>query len=156
MSYEVFITMIIIGHIIGDALLQSREMGENKSSNFYVLFSHVSIISVVNGFFAMWFLPPMATINFVILNAVGHFAIDGAIWNLYKLKVRIKARKDFRSQWLLEDHQKIDEGHFNSWLKEKFVPEFKYWKDKDFYTFILTDQALHMLCFIWSLRLVMG
>ena len=146
---ELFLTALILGHIIGDAMLQSRKMGETKSSNPVVLLQHIGILSVFVFWISFLFLPLHIAAAFTCLNAVAHAVIDGSIWNLYKFKVRISAASEYNAIFTSRTKRPFDD-----YLKNVFIPKFKYWKDKDFYTFIIIDQMLHVLCFIWLLRLV--
>lgn len=163
--FEIFITAVLAGHILGDAILQSRDMGEKKSSDIFVLFTHICIVSCVNAISAFLFLPAEAAVLFVLFNAVAHFMIDGSIWNIYKWKVKRQARKIWDTEtskaWnptvsgntIVGD--KVYAG-FKDYLKTYYAPNYQYWKDKSFYTFILVDQALHVLSFIWILKLVLN
>ena len=150
--YELCITLLIAGHIFGDAMLQSREMGEGKSSNPWILFKHVCILSSVTFIISLLFLRPLQAIEFTFYNAVAHALIDGSIWNIYKFKARALARRKYDTEF----DTGASYAKFEDYLQKEFIPNFQYWKDKDFYTFIITDQMLHVLCFIWFLKLVIG
>lgn len=58
-------------------------------------------------------------LNFALMNACVHAFIDMFIWKGYKWKRRFK------------------------------TPDFKYWQDHLFYTFIGFDQLLHGLTIVW-------
>lgn len=68
----------LVIHFLADFLLQSREMGEKKSSSIEWLGKHVLIVLIC-------FLP--FGIEFAVLNAGIHAIIDGSIWNIYKISV---------------------------------------------------------------------
>lgn len=114
----------LILHFISDFLLQSREMGKNKSSNWFYLAQHLIII-----FFA--FLP--FGLKFSTVNAIVHGLIDKNIWNVYKFFVMKRLRKN-KAHPLLEQ-----KGVSSSW---------KYWEDSWFYSTIGFDQLLHTLTLV--------
>jgi uncharacterized membrane protein len=72
------ITLIVL-HFVADFLLQSREMGKRKSSDYKYLFAHLFIQFII-------FLPFIG-VQLSLLNAAIHGIIDKNIWNLYKLFV---------------------------------------------------------------------
>ena len=151
LNLEIAVTCLLLSHFIGDALLQSREMAERKSSDLYILFTHICVVSFVNLLFAGIFFDSTIAIKFTLLNAVGHLLIDGLIWNGYKVTVALKARRFWK-----KNKDTILKGGLVRTQKEiyrAFLPTFKYWKDKNFYTFIVLDQMLHIICFVWALNL---
>lgn len=151
LNLEIAVTCLLFSHFIGDALLQSREMAERKSYDLYVLFTHICVVSFVNLIFAAIFFDSTIAIKFTLLNAVGHLLIDGLIWNSYKITVAWKARKFWK-----KNKEAILKGGLIENQKEiyrAFLPSFKYWKDKNFYSFIVLDQMLHITCFVWALNL---
>lgn len=93
------IIKLFILHFLADFVLQTRKMGQLKSSNWYYLFAHLAIQFAV-------FLP-FTSVAFALGNAVIHGIIDRNIWNLYKLSVKArfgldeKSGKDFK---YYEDH----------------------------------------------------
>lgn len=151
LNLEIAVSCLLLSHFVGDALLQSREMAERKSSDLYVLFTHICVVSFVNLIFAGIFFDSTIAIKFTLLNAVGHLMIDGLIWNGYKFTVVWKAKKFWKKNY---ENLKVADSS-NNWAKcyHAFLPKFKYWKDKNFYTFIVLDQMLHIACFVWALNL---
>lgn len=89
--------LAFITHFIADFLLQSREMGKNKSSNYKFLSQHIGIIFVC-------FLP--FGLKFAAANALIHAIIDKNIWNLYKLYVvsLYESERDAAYHEYWEDH----------------------------------------------------
>jgi len=77
-------------HFIADFILQSREMGEKKSSSFKWLSKHIGIIFIC-------FLP--FGIEFALCNAFIHMLIDACIWNIYKITVYIRDKKATKENW---------------------------------------------------------
>lgn len=107
-------------HFIADFILQSREMGKNKSSNWKYLLAHLSIQFLVFLPFFGW--------QFSLANAAIHGIIDKNIWNLYKIFTLYRL------------------GYFRAWKEGKLdnVTKYhKYWEDHLFYATIGLDQFLH-------------
>lgn len=115
-------------HFLADFILQSREMGKNKSNNFNYLVGHV-LIQVVVFFVGLSFLLsyPKAY-QIACLNGFIHGIIDWYIWRGYKWTVKRKLDKHY------EDDQVAKAYAAANW---------EYWNDKTFYTFIGLDQMLH-------------
>lgn len=107
--------VLIALHFVADFLLQSREMGRKKSTDWRWLGLHLGIQFMV-------FLP-YAGFQFAAMNALLHGIIDRNVWKLYKLSVLMRVSKDMR------------EGLEGSW---------RYWDDHVFYSTIGFDQMLHM------------
>jgi len=114
-------------HFIADFILQSREMGKNKSSSYKWLGLHLLIQFLV-------FLP--IGLKFSLCNAIIHGIIDKNIWNLYKFSAYLRIKKMVEPLYYSEENKKH--------LFEKFGKEWKYWEDHLFYTTIGFDQLLHI------------
>lgn len=131
-------------HFVADFLLQSREMGKNKSSNFSVLLDHLLI-----QFFVL-FIGLLFCVNFqdaypiALLNMVIHGLIDWHIWRGYKVGAHYRMKRG------------IDK-HLYETIEMKEGPEvvWKYYDDHWFYTTIGFDQLLHSLTLVmlWGLYL---
>jgi len=116
------IIQLLILHFIADFLLQSREMGKNKSIYFSFLLEHVVIICGV-FFVALVMHRDLIFGNillFVALNGLIHGLIDWNIWRLYKASIP-------RRFPTLEKLNK-----------------FQYYEDSWFYHTIGLDQMLHV------------
>lgn len=137
-TLAIVLLICLVCHIIGDGYFQTRQMAEAKSASPLVLFHHICTLSVVLLFGLCAFVPIGLLVPILMINGAIHFVIDGTIWNLYKLKVKVRAKKEFAG--LRED--------FDCWLIRDYIPNFAYWKDPTFYNFILIDQALHFLTFV--------
>jgi len=61
------IVILVWMHFVADFLLQSRKVGENKSSSNLILLKHVIIYSIPFFYFG-W--------QFALLNAALHFVVD--------------------------------------------------------------------------------
>lgn len=117
-------------HFIADFILQSREMGKNKSSHFPTLVKHCFIqlaVFLIGGAAWLSYLNPGAPFyiilivagKFALVNAIIHGVIDWNIWKGYKYFATKRAAK-------------------------LAVPEsYAYWEDHWFYTTIGLDQFLH-------------
>lgn len=117
------IVYLLILHYIADFLLQSRDMGKNKSSDPFVLTHHLIIQFAV---FVLGLAPIIQweyAVVFSVLNAAVHGVIDWNIWNLYKMSVMLRLK---RNKELL--------GGADHW---------QYWEDHWFYSTIGLDQLLH-------------
>lgn len=72
---------LVLTHFIADFILQSRKMGQKKSSHIGWLAAHIAIIFVA-------FLP--FGLEFSAWNALTHAIIDATLWNVYKLSVYLR------------------------------------------------------------------
>ncbi len=151
---------IFILHFVADFLLQSRDMGKRKSSEFKVLLQHIGIqfgvIAVgMFGFILYYsFNQPnaalyslyavilgsfMSALIFSAANAVIHGIIDWNIWKLYKLSAGYRLMRPggiyLGKTW----------PESNPELWQKKINEWQYWEDHWFYTTIGFDQLLHGL-----------
>lgn len=122
------IAYMFLLHFIADFLLQSREMGQKKSSDPKFLYKHLAIqwavffigLQVVSGF--------VPVLLFTTLNAAIHGLIDWHIWRGYKYTVK---------GWLENNPDHPDT------ITYKTTGVWRYWDDHVFYTTIGLDQMLH-------------
>ena len=70
------ISVILTGHYIADFVLQTRQMGENKSSSWYWLSAHVAVYTAALWFFALLVLGPVIAMLYVVINGAIHFGAD--------------------------------------------------------------------------------
>ena len=158
------ITMLIaplILHFIADFLLQSREMGKKKSSEFKWLYRHLRIqfgvmlvgmypvilFQLVNKVsagdlllqypvFTLMTTAGVVSFIFAILNTIVHGIIDWNIWKLYKLSAYARIKKEAK------------EGNFGlAWITES-GKNWQYWEDHWFYATIGFDQLLHTVTIV--------
>ena len=83
--------LFTIAHFIGDFVLQSREMGKNKSKYAGVLIAHTLILWSVTVFIGLllgYDMTKAEVLEFATINSVAHMVIDGIVWNIYKAVVR--------------------------------------------------------------------
>lgn len=80
---------LLIVHFIADFLLQRRSVATTKSSNWFAMAEHISIIFLA---FLYW------GWEFALANALIHMVIDRNIWNGYKF-LRRKEDKDTFKYW---------------------------------------------------------
>lgn len=125
---------LFVLHFIADFLLQSRNMGKNKSSNYLVLAEHISIIFLVILGGMAFLVPLKVAFQVSAVNAVLHGLIDKNIWNIYK------AITSFRLFGI---------GNLSYQEKLDMTKNFKYWEDKLFYDTIGFDQLLHSLSLVY-------
>lgn len=94
-AYMLALAFVI--HFVADFLLQSREMGKKKSSDYSYLAMHLSIQFLC-------FLPFFG-FKFALYNALIHGVIDKNIWNLYKVSVYLRDKKATPETWkYYDDH----------------------------------------------------
>lgn len=120
--------LMVLTHFVSDFLLQSRKMGEGKSTDWTLWGQHVAIILVC-------FLP--FGWKFAAINAIIHGLIDRNIWNLYKWSVKLRiAKHDVKQESLFDQN--------GNW---------QYYKDHLFYSTIGLDQFLHTstIVLLWEL-----
>lgn len=152
---------LMVAHFIADFLLQSREMGKKKSSEWRWLLKHLGI-----QFGVFFLVVPLVVANkictqgemdfpeymndpkfwtdllipfslkagfwFSFFNALVHGLIDWNIWKLYKLSAYIRMKYEKdKHLYLKADGKTVIE---DKWF---------YWEDHWFYTTIGFDQLLH-------------
>lgn len=136
-------------HFIADFLLQSREMGQKKSSELSWLLKHLAIQTGIIFIGLAPFVGLIIALKFALLNSVVHGVIDWNVWKFYKLSAHKRIIKEIRAEYLKKfgeptwlDDQSIIEVGAPEMYKEK-VTNWKYWEDHWFYTTIGFDQLLH-------------
>lgn len=120
------IIAILLGHFIGDWLLQPRWMAKSKTIDVVILISHVILVSLnFLTFVALYGLIYFINIHYdvllsiLLINAIIHAIQDNIIWRWYK--------------------------------KTKHANQF--YDDKLFYDTIACDQLLHLCTIFVLLRL---
>jgi hypothetical protein len=73
-EYQILIILFI--HWVADFVLQTKEMGMNKSKSDYWLISHVFVYSMVWFFIGMFFFKIPQVILFVVTTFILHFITD--------------------------------------------------------------------------------
>lgn len=133
MEYVFLLTL----HFIADFILQPREMGRKKSTDFDYWRWHVLIqFSVFFVGLVMWTKDPILALTIAGLNAFVHGAVDACTWRLYAWSVwKRRSKKGLP----------ITRGE----LKKTF----KYWEDHWFYVTIGFDQWLHIstIVVLWEM-----
>lgn len=150
----------LVLHFIADFLLQSREMGKKKSSEWRWLLKHLGIqfgvFMVVMpflvayklcdrgahewpefmnspGFMTQFLIPLSLTVGgmFALVNTLVHGLIDWNIWKLYKLSAYMRIKKEAK-----------EINASPEWIAE-MGKNWQYWEDHWFYATIGFDQLLH-------------
>lgn len=129
-------------HFVADFLLQSREMGKNKSSQFKVLVQHLLIQFWVVGLGLYPFVGTQAAARIALINTIVHGVIDWNIWRGYKALVLKRL-----SSYAVQDFGHPLQGRGNEW---------HYWEDHWFYATIGLDQFLHMATLVVCLKAFLG
>jgi Protein of unknown function (DUF3307) len=125
------IAVLLATHFVADFVLQSREMGKNKSSNFNYLFIHL-FIQMISFLIVVAFINADVAVEFAISNAAIHGVIDWNIWRLYKAYA----------------YKRIKQNPQHPLLTGNPAEPWKYWEDHMFYTTIGFDQLLHGLTIV--------
>jgi len=90
------LVLLFFIHFIADFILQSREMGQKKSSSWKWLGYHTTIIFLAFVYFG-W--------KFALVNAAIHAIIDRNIWGLYKWSTYYREPNATVHNWKYwEDH----------------------------------------------------
>lgn len=148
------IVLALVLHFIADFLLQSRDMGKNKSSQFPVLLQHIGIQFGVMALGLMLVLSPLTAIAVSALNAAIHGVIDWHIWRGYKAFAFFRLRKQAavaatgEPDWNIPYEERFSKN-FASLSKN-----FQYWEDHWFYATIGFDQLLHAVTIILALKVL--
>lgn len=126
MNMWLYVYMFFL-HFLADFVLQSREMGQKKSTEVNWLFGHTAILWTIFFIGLAQVMSPLAAYQIATLNALVHALIDWNIWKLYKWQVM----KRLQGLGLDDERLEYEKTHY------------EYWKDKGFYTTIGLDQFLH-------------
>ena len=121
--------------------MQSREMGQKKSSEFRWLLKHLTIQWLFFAFGLVYFVGPIVAIAFATLNALVHGVIDWYIWRGYKLYVWKKLVKKYEDKY---PDRKLAAPNY----AKAEAMSYPYWEDHLFYSTIGLDQLLHCLTII--------
>lgn len=135
-------------HFVADFLLQSREMGKQKSENFRYLFIHVGIQMIVMFAGLLYLLDPLKAYQIACINALVHGIIDWNIWRLYKYTVYRK----MRSYVWYKFGYCADKDDHNA---KEFFSHYQYWEDHWFYLTIGLDQFLHFSTIVLVIWMVL-
>lgn len=150
---------LFIFHFLADWVLQSVEMGRQKSNKFDVLLKHVGIHFIVFFLGGLLFFSPLLSLGVAFVNAVVHGVIDWYIWRGYKLSVFYRRHKlipaEKYEEWgtkpqelSLKDYKDmIQNKDFTEDTEEMtyLKTEFKFWEDHWFSMTLGFDQLLHAL-----------
>lgn len=153
-----FISLMVM-HLIADYFLQSREMGQQKSSSWKMLFKHGWIqflvfffgVHAILCYYAFTELPfgrastlffMFGIISFILAvkNAFIHMLVDKITWNAYKY---FKARQ-IGKQIKQENAFELGKEQLRLLIMER-AKTFKYYEDSWFYHTIGIDQFLHIV-----------
>lgn len=139
----ILLAYMMLIHFVADFLLQSREMGKNKSTKFLVLLQHISIQFIC---FVVLLTPVVGfapAFTFALGNALIHGVIDWNIWRLYKYSV-LKRLYDDEGNDYIPNVSKTGPNH--SLMSDSKV--WQYQEDHWFYATIGLDQLLHTVTII--------
>jgi hypothetical protein len=133
--------------------MQSREMGQKKSSEWRWLARHLliqfSFFLFGLGIFSLFAeISVQAMLLIPILNTLVHGVIDWNIWNGYKLLTHKRLISEANRAAYMNGNLNIP---FEERAKVKYdekLASFKYWEDHLFYSTIGFDQLLHGLTII--------
>ena len=88
--------VLLVAHYVGDFLLQSRKIANNKHNNWLYLLAHGGLYSVALFIFVAVFTPNswLPVLEFTVINAASHILIDkvtSTLTSKFYLKNNIKA-----------------------------------------------------------------
>ena len=147
------LAVLVLSHIVGDGLLQSRKMAMNKSKKLEVLATHILFLSLPI-FLTMWYFAGFSkAIFFTSLNGIFHGLIDWNLWNGYGAIVKKRITRDAYEQVEKGYNTPASIPYVIENSLTKYVREKEYVDDAWYYHFIVIDQALHVLTFITLLRI---
>lgn len=132
--------LVFVLHFIADFLLQSREMGTKKSSEFKWLARHLQIQFLIFTIVLTFIVGFPKAYVFAISNAAIHGIIDWYIWRGYKYFVMKRIERNPSHELLSGTY-----GTTGQW---------KYYEDHWFYSTIGLDQLLHgltMIALLWAI-----
>lgn len=131
MANSLTLIYLMFLHYIADFILQSRDMGKNKSNSIKYLLGHLLIIFTIFLAGMAIFFDRETCLRFTLSNTVIHGIIDLFIWKYYVVSVKLRK------------------------LRSLFGPlGFQFWDDKWFYSFIGFDQFLHYATIILLSNLI--
>lgn len=142
-----YMALALVIHFIADFLMQSREMGKNKSVYVKVLLQHVGIQFVM---FAVCFAPFVGiqtALLFSFCNAAIHALIDWNVWRLYKYRVGLLLIKRAKEE-LRNFTDGVYSQHMLNLKVADLASKWKFWEDHWFFATIGFDQMLHMLTLV--------
>jgi hypothetical protein len=122
MNITLLASALIVCHFVGDWLLQSRYIAENKSRNFWVLINHLAIVHAIL-IIGLYIVGYITRVNLfyvtgaLIVNTILHGLIDWHIWKFYV-----------------------------KYYHDPLNPDKK---PKAFYNTIAIDQSLHLICLMY-------
>ena len=123
---------VFLLHFVADWVLQSPEMGRQKSNKFKVLCQHISIIFFVIFLGTIPLLGWKMAALLSLVNALTHAVVDWNIWRFYKTTVYFRNKDMFKE---------MGEERATAYLKRHY----KYWLDPVFGYFLGTDQLIHYI-----------
>lgn len=130
-------------HLIADFVLQSRDMGKQKSEKILVLIQHCCIqFYVVYGGLLITDYPLKQLFYFAAANAIVHGIIDWNIWRVYKSFTTKQVSLGNRKDLVQGADQKCN--------------QYRYWDDHYFYLTIGVDQFLHIATLISLWYFIVG
>lgn len=129
------IAKLLILHFIADFVLQTRDMGTKKSSEWRWLLAHLAVQFVI---FA-----PFTSVLFALANCAVHGVIDVSLWNIYKWTVKKRIHIDEHGN---QCHSLLTDRDTN-FIPPK-EPQWRFWEDSMFFMTIGFDQLLHGLTLV--------
>src|SRR5665213_3082491 len=106
---------MMVLHFIADFLMQSREMGQKKSSDPRWLLKHLWIQTWVFAVGLTFFVGPLVALLFALCNSSIHGIIDWWIWKAYKLSAHLRIKKEANQYGNPEEAYKIGVERWQYW-----------------------------------------
>ena len=143
----------LCAHFVADFLLQSMEMGKNKSKKLDVLLVHIMINVGATGIFLLPFVGFEKAAIFSFLNGLFHGLIDWNIWKFYKAHTLNKIKEEAQMIATRRHLTLVGKSKEQVYMDKLSIliearSNFKFWKDHWFYVTIGADQFLHTVTIV--------
>lgn len=151
----------LLAHFVADFLLQSRQMGKQKSEKIKILLEHVAINIGVTAFFLLPFVGLEKAVIFSFLNGLFHGIIDWNVWRFYKASVFKRIKEEAQVLAKKKHLTLVGKSKEQVYMDKVGIlmearSNFKFWEDHWFYVTIGLDQFLHTITIVILWKVWLG